>query len=97
MENQLIGGTANGHITWFFHRLLEQGVTGFCTQYEQALQETTDPKTAEFYQGVLIVLDAMQAFNDKHISAYEAIGNYELAERMKKVPRYPAETFREAV
>jgi len=39
----------------------------------------------------------MQSFNDKHIAEYERLGNYELAKRMRKVPRYPAETFREAV
>lgn len=90
-------GSAKGHITWFFDRILTLGVTGFRARYEAALQHARDKEAEEFYQGVLIMLDALQNFNDKHIAAYEEIGNHELAERMKKVPRYPAETFREAV
>ena len=96
-RNQLIGGTAVGHITWFFDRILALGVSGFRKQYEDALAGAADEEAEEFYRGVLILLDALTAFNDKHIAAYEAIGNTELAARMKKVPRYPAETFLEAV
>lgn len=95
--NQLIGQTTKGHITWFFDRILTLGLTGFRAQYEEALAFAKDEEAEEFYKGVLILLDAMQTFNDKHIAAYEQTGNYDLAERMKKVPRYPAETFREAV
>jgi formate C-acetyltransferase len=95
--NQLIGGMAKGHITWFFDRLLSLGTTGFRARYEEALQTAKDEKAEEFYKGVIILLDALQAFNDKHIEAYEKLGNHALAERMKKVPRYPCETFEEAV
>lgn len=95
--NQLIGGTSKGHITWFFDRILSLGVSGFKTQYEKALLEAKDEEAEHFYKGVLLLLDALLNFNDKHIEAYERIGNFELAERMKKVPRYPAETFSDAV
>lgn len=99
MDNQLITGdrSAKGHITWFFDRILTLGVTGLRARYEEALAYAKDKEAEEFYQGVLILLDAMQNFNDKHIAAYEKIGNAELAQRMQKVPRYPAETFLEAV
>ena len=97
MLNQLIGGSTKGHITWFFDRILSLGVTGFRKQYEKALLSAKDEEAEHFYKGVLILLDALQNFNDKHIEAYEKIGNFELAERMKKVPRYPAETFLDAV
>lgn len=96
-RNQLVGGSAVGHITWFFDRILSLGVTGLRARYEEALQFARDEEASQFYQGVMILLDSMLAFNDKHIEVYEKIGNFELAERMKKVPRYPAETFREAV
>lgn len=96
-RHQLIGGTAKGHITWFFDKILTHGTEGFKKKFEDALKHAKDEKAAEFYQGVIIMLDALQAFNDKHIEAYEKLGNLELAERMRKVPRYPAETFREAV
>jgi len=96
-RNQLIGGTAVGHITWFFHHLLEKGITGFRKMYEDALAHAADEEAEHFYRGVIIMLDAMQSFNDKHIAAYEAVGNHELAELMRRVPRNPARTFREAV
>jgi len=95
--NQLVADTGVGHITWLFDRILSLGITGLRERYEEALLYAKDQEAEQFYQGVIILLDAMQAFNDKHIAAYEQIKNYELAARMKKVPRYPAETFREAV
>ncbi|MBQ4638747.1 MAG: hypothetical protein IJB92_08435 [Clostridia bacterium] len=97
IANQLIGTGAKGHITWFFDRILSMGVSGFKEQYEKALKNAKDEEAEQFYKGVLILLDALLAFNDKHIEAYEKIGNFELAQRMKKVPRYPAETFLDAV
>lgn len=97
LDNQLVGNCAEGHITWFFDRILRLGITGFKKQYEEALKTARDKEAEEFYKGVLIMLDAVQEFNDKYIDAYEKLGNHELSERMKKVPRYPAENFREAV
>ena len=94
---QLIGGTAKGHITWFFDRILTHGTIGFKKKFEDALKFAKDKEAEEFYRGVIIMLDALQAYNDKHIEVYEKLGNRELADRMRKVPRYPAETFREAV
>lgn len=96
-ENQLIAGTAVGHITWFFDRILELGVTGIRARFEEALCHARDEEAEQFYKGVLIMLDALLAFNDKHIEAYRALGNDELADRMAYVPRYPARNFREAV
>lgn len=96
-ENQLIGGLAKGHITWFFHRILEKGVSGLIREVEGLLENPRDAQAAEFYQGVLLMLNALLAFNDKHVAVYRAMGMDELADRMEKVPRYPAENFREAV
>ncbi|MBQ9803020.1 MAG: hypothetical protein IJW51_08145 [Clostridia bacterium] len=96
-KNQLISRSAKGHITWFFDRLLTHGTDGYKALFKKALETAKDEKAREFYDGVIIMLDALQAFNDKHIAAYEELGNTELAKRMRKVPRYPAETFIEAV
>ena len=96
-RNQLISKVSQGHITWFFDRILTYGTEGYRALFEDALKYARDERAEEFYRGVIIMLDALQAFNDKHIEAYEKLGNWELAERMRKVPRYPAETFREAV
>ena len=97
LKNQLISRMAKGHITWFFDRLLKSGTEGYKKLFENALANAKDKKAEEFYRGVIIMLDALQYYNDKHIEEYEKLGNYELAERMKRVPRYPCESFRDAV
>lgn len=94
---QLIGGSAKGHITWFFDRILTLGTEGFKKKFDDALKNAKDAEAREFYQGVIIMLEALEAFNDKHIAVYEELGNYELADRMRRVPRYPSRTFRDAV
>ena len=97
IECQIIGRSVPGHICWFYDRILRYGVEGYRKKFEDALASAKDEKASEFYQGVIIMLDALLAFNDKHIEAYEKIGNTELADIMRKVPRRPAESFREAV
>ena len=96
-NNHLIAENLVGHITWNFNDILSLGVIGLKEKYLAALKSTNDEESQHFYQGVIIMLDALLQFNDKHIEYYKNIGNYELAERMKKVPRYPCETFKEAV
>ena len=94
---QLLGGCSEGHISWFFDLILQNGVEGFKAMYEKALTTAKDEEAKEFYSGVIILLDALLEFNDKCADEYEKIGKHELAMRMRKVPRKPAETFREAV
>ena len=97
IECKLIGRSVPGHICWFYDRILRYGVEGYRKKFENALATAKDKAAEEFYRGVIIMLDAMLAFNDKHIAEYERLGNTELAEIMRKVPRKPCETFREAV
>jgi formate C-acetyltransferase len=97
IECQIIGTNAPGHICWFYDRILRYGVEGYRKKFEEGLASAKDDEAASFYRGVIIMLDALLEFNDKHIAEYEKIGNTELAEIMKKVPRKPAESFREAV
>lgn len=94
---QLISPNAKGHITWAFDRILRHGTEGYKAIFEDALKHAKDKEAEGFYRGVIIMLDAMQAFSDKHIAEYEKLGNHELAKTMRRVPRHPAETFREAV
>lgn len=76
---------------------MEFGVEGLKKKYLNALNNTRDIKSMEFYKGVIILLDALLDFNDKHIKYYENYKNKELVKRIKKVPRYKAESFKEAV
>lgn len=96
-NNQLISRNSKGHITWLFDKILKFGIDNLKEKYIKAINETKDDKAIEFYKGVLILFDALLEFNDKHINEYEKLKNYELANIMKKVPRYPASTFKEAV
>ena len=96
-EVRIFTNCAKGHISWRYDRILELGVEGFKKQVETHLENPRDEKAKAFYEGVLILLDALLAFNDKHIAAYEQLGNQELADRMRRVPRYPCESFRDAV
>ena len=97
LECQMIMHNTPGHICWFYDRILRYGVEGYRKRFEDALATAKDTQAEEFYSGVITMLDALLAFNDKHIEAYERIGNTNLADIMRKVPRKPAESFREAV
>ena len=97
LECQLITRNCPGHICWFYDRIIRYGVEGYRKKFVEALACAKDEKAADFYNGVIIMLDSLLEFNDKHIAEYEKIGNTELAEIMRKVPRKPSESFREAV
>lgn len=97
LECQLLTRNTPGHICWFYDRILRYGVEGYRKKFEEGLASAKDDEAASFYRGVIIMLDALLEFNDKHIAEYEKIGNTELADVMRKVPRKPCESFREAV
>jgi len=87
-----------GHIAWDWNTLLMYGTEGI--RQRVAMERTRHPgdeKAAEFYDGVTIMLDAMEEWNNKHIEVLEKMGKTEEAEICKRVPKYPARTFREAV
>ena len=96
-QNQLIFPMCFGHITWRYDYILSLGIDGFKQKVVDALKTAKDSEAREFYSGVIILLEAMQDFNDKHVAYYEKIGNKHLAELMRKVPRYPCESFEEAI
>ena len=95
--NNFMSVATLGHISWNYERILRLGTEGMKAECERALLEAKDEAAEQFYKGVIIMLDALQEFNDKHVAAYEELGYHELAERMKRVPRYPCESFADAV
>lgn len=97
LDNSLIAGGGKGHVAWRFDRILEMGVVGLQKKIEELLAQPHDETAEQVWQGALILLDALLAFNDKHADAYEALGNHALAERMRRVPRYGCESFADAV
>jgi formate C-acetyltransferase len=95
---QLATYGAPGHITWDWNALLRRGTEGLREKCLIGLQRHLGDEEAEhFYNGVLIVLEALEAWNDKHVEKLIEMGMTEEAEMCKRVPRYPARSFREAV
>ena len=97
-EYQLATGGVPGHIAWDWNSLLLQGTEGFRRRCEDGLsRHAGDKKSEEFYCGVMIMLDALDEWNDLHVAELERLGMAEEAEICRRVPRYPARTFREAL
>lgn len=96
-EYQLCGGTGLGHIAWFWDRILTLGTSGMKQMYTEKLQRVKDSSAIEFYKGVLIMLDALDEWNDQHVAELEQLGMLEMAQICKRVPKYPARSFHEAV
>ena len=93
----LVTQPVRGHITWDWSLILRLGTEGMKEKYSCALKMAKDEEAGHFYCGVLIMLDAMQDWNDQHVVQLEKMGKYELAELCRRVPRHPAKNFREAV
>ena len=87
-----------GHIAWDWNAMLRRGTEGIRERCKDGLERKAGDEEAEhFYKGVLILLDALEAWNDKHVEKLIEMGMTEEAEICKRVPRYPARTFREAL
>ena len=87
-----------GHIAWDWNRILKHGTIDIRRRCEEGLiRRAGDTQAEEFYRGALIMLDALEAWNDKHVEALEKMGMTEEAEICRRVPRYPARNFHEAV
>lgn len=97
VRSELTVETAIGHITWNWEPILRLGTSGMKEMYRAALRRAADEKAAEFYRGVLLMLDAMDEWNARHVAELRRRGMEELARVCEKVPAHPAETFREAV
>lgn len=97
-EQQLFcKGISRGHISWLWDRILRHGISGIRNMYTAALANTKDEKAMEFYQGVLIVLDAVTEWNHMHVLKLKELKMDKLAAICERVPEYPAATFHEAI
>ena len=97
-EYQLATWDNVGHIAWDWNYILRHGTEGIRKRCKDGLlRKKGDRKSFEFYSGVLIMLDALDTWNEKHVELLDAMGKTEEAEICRRVPRYPARTFREAL
>lgn len=90
-------GAGRGHISWRWDRILRYGVSGLKDMYTKSLEKARDEKAREFYTGVLIELDAIIEWNQKHTERLRELHMTEMAAICERVPEYPARTFHEAV
>ncbi len=87
-----------GHIAWDWNAVLRRGTEGIRQRCEMGLRRYAEDIEAEhFYRGVLIMLDALEAWNEKHVARLLELGKREEAEICRRVPKYSARSFREAV
>lgn len=96
-KNQLLAFNAPGHIAWDWNVILRYGTEGIRERCNLALERNTDAKSVEFLNGVLILIEGLEKWNELHVSELEARGMTEMTEICRRVPRYPARTFHEAV
>lgn len=86
-----------GHECHSFQSVLHKGWQGYYDLAKRMLCHTKDEKAKEFYQGVIITIEALFRYNDRYVAELERRGMHAQAEICRQVPRYPARNFREAV
>ncbi len=97
-EYKITGWGIPGHVAWNWNYILQYGTKGLKQAVNRGLERHVgDKKAFEFYNGVLILIDALEKWNDLHVEQLEKLGKTKLAQICKRVPRYPARTFHEAV
>lgn len=87
-RNQLVLYNAPGHIAWDWSAMLRLGTEGL---------KKRCGGNSEFHQGARILLTALENWSDRHAEELERLGRTAEAALCRKVPRHPAESFREAV
>lgn len=100
-------GGAPGHIAWRWDWILERGVHGLLADYRRALEDPPDETAADFYRGVMLNLEALLEWNERHCQALaeaveSATGEEQarltrLLDLCRRVPAEPARSFHEAV
>ena len=86
-----------GHMSWNWNAILKYGTSGLKQRCQDNMSRTDDEASREYYQGVILLLTALENWNDLHVKKLREMGMTEQAALCAKVPRYPAETFYEAV
>lgn len=107
IEPYLRVGGAPGHIGWRWDWILERGIEGHMRVIREHLASATDVKAKRLYRGALILWRSVLRWNDfhvaclrdkaEHVPARERERVKQLIEICRRVPRYPARTFHEAV
>lgn len=111
-SSEMIAGFNNNmaaiaHFIVNFERLLTLGTVGLIAEIENAKREHPE-NNKDFYEGAIISLKALQSFGNRYaeylqqesILAVDPVRKKELAEMSaicRRVPKHPAETFREAL
>jgi len=100
-------GAAPGHVTWHWDWILGRGVLGLLGDHRRALDAATGDRAGDFHRGVILRLEALLAWNRRHVAALRAAlaeaGDDErprlamLADLCERVPAHPARSFHEAV
>lgn len=94
----LITYDSPGHIAWNWNDLLIYGTDGIRKRIAvERARKANDQKSVEFYDGVTVMLDALDEWNEKHIALLDSMGKTDEAQICRQVPRFPARSFREAV
>lgn len=95
---QLATYGAPGHVAWDWNAILRRGTDGIRQRCEMGLIRYAGDEEAEhFYKGVIIILDAIERWNGKHVEKLIEMGKTEEAEICRQVPKREARSFREAV
>jgi len=101
-------GMSPGHVAWNYHWALEDGLVALIEKNLAAIETAKDDTARDYYQGVAICLQAVLAWNDKHVAelqrawaetdAPDTRANLaRCIEVMQCVPAQSARNFRQAV
>ena len=97
-RNQLVTYGSPGHVAWDWNAMLRRGTSGIRERCaKERIRHADDEKSLQFYDGVTVMLDALDEWNAKHVAKLREMGKTEEAKICERVPKYPARTFREAV
>lgn len=101
-------GAVPGHLIPNYPKVLRLGFEGIAAGLEEARRREQDSGKREFLRALLICCEAAPAFADRYAEEAERLAEaegdgrrrielHEIARVCRKVPRRPAETFREAL
>ncbi|MDD3946919.1 MAG: pyruvate formate lyase family protein [Clostridia bacterium] len=111
-SSEMIAGFNNNmaaiaHFVVNFERLLTLGTTGIIAEINEAKRAHPD-NNQEFYNGAILALQALEAFGERYACLLETAAKAEpdfirkqelskMSAICRRVPKYPAETFHEAL
>lgn len=91
-------GSRIANITADWELLIEQGLSGRINAAEQKLSDKDlSEESRDYLISTIEILNHVIAFSERYADAAEAGGDSVGAEMLRRVPKYPAKTFREAL